>query len=128
MHEPMTVLARADVFVITRSERPRPGLDRELRKYNAGAPIFFSRVKAEYWVEGATGLRLDLRHAALVNAAAFCGLANRGSISASQSTNCLIPPLRRALPHHTPSYNGPIARLPIRYRSLVITEYDAIYL
>jgi len=45
LREPMSALSRADIFVITRSEGPRPGIERELRQYNTTAPIFYSRVK-----------------------------------------------------------------------------------
>src|SRR5260370_30215738 len=128
MREPMTALARANVFVITRSERPRPGLDRELRKYNAGAPIFYSRVKAEYWVEGATGLRLDLRDPALVNAAAFCGLANPGSFWASLASIGIKPAARIAFPDHTRYDKDAIARLLGRHGALLTTEKAWIHL
>src|SRR5262249_23713854 len=66
LRAPLAALARADVFVITRSTGRRPGIERELRKRNSLAPIFYSSVVPEYWVEGATGRRLDLLDPGLI--------------------------------------------------------------
>jgi 3-deoxy-D-manno-octulosonic-acid transferase len=128
LRERMTALSRANIFVITRSERARPGIERELRKYNTAAPIFYSRVKPEYWVEGATGQRLDLLHPSLSKAAAFCGLANPGSFWASLSSIGLRPADRIAFPDHTRYDREAISRLLDRYGSLVTTEKDWINL
>jgi tetraacyldisaccharide 4'-kinase len=128
LREPMTALSRADIFVITHSQGPRPGIERELRQYNAAAPIFYSRVKPECWVEGATGQRLDLRDPSLATAAAFCGLANPGSFWASLSSIGLRPADRIAFPDHTRYDRDQIARLLGRYGSLVTTEKDWINL
>ena len=128
LREPMTALSRADIFVITRSQGPRPGIERELRKYNTTAPIFHSRVKPECWVEGATGQRLDLRDPSLADAAAFCGLANPGSFWASLASIGLRPADRIAFPDHPRYDEDMIAPLLNRYGSLVTTEKDWINL
>jgi tetraacyldisaccharide 4'-kinase len=128
LREPMAALSRANIFVITRSDRPRPGIEHELRKYNPAAPIFYSRVTPEYWVEGATGQRLELLHPSLSKAAAFCGLANPGSFWASLSSIGLRPADRIAFPDHTRYDREAITRLLDRYGSLVTTEKDWINL
>ncbi len=128
LREPMAALSRADIFVITRSSEPRPGIERELRKYNAAAPIFYSRVKPECWVEGATGQQLELLHPSLSTAAAFCGLANPDSFWASLSSIGLRPADRIAFPDHTRYDRKSIARLLERYGSLLTTEKDWINL
>jgi 3-deoxy-D-manno-octulosonic-acid transferase len=128
LREPMTALSRADVFVITRSQGPRPGIERELRKYNGTAPIFYSRVKPDCWVEGSTGQRLDLLHPSISRSAAFCGLANPGSFWASLSSIGLRPAGRIAFPDHTRYDRDTIARLLDRNGSLVTTEKDWINL
>jgi len=128
LRESMEGLSRAGIFVITRSERARPGIERELRKYNPAAPIFYSRVKPEYWVEGATGQQFDLLHPSLSKAAAFCGLANPGSFWASLSSMGLRPADRIAFRDHTRYDREVISRLLDRYGSLVTTEKDWINL
>jgi tetraacyldisaccharide 4'-kinase len=128
LREPMAALSRANIFVITRSERPSPGIAHELRKYNPAAPIFYSRVKPEYWVEGSTGQRIDLLHPSLSKAAAFCGLANPGSFWASLSSIGLRPADRIAFPDHTRYDQTAISGLLDRYGSLVTTEKDWINL
>src|SRR5258708_15117600 len=50
LREPMSGLTPAHVFVITRSQGRKPGIEHELRKYNASAPIFYSSVGPEDWV------------------------------------------------------------------------------
>jgi len=128
LREPMSALSRADIFVITRSLGPRPGVEREIRKRNGSAPIFYSRVRPEYWVEGATGQQLDLLDPSLSSAAAFCGLANPGSFWASLSSVGLRSPERIAFPDHTRYSRDVIAGLLNRYGALLTTEKDWINL
>ena len=128
LREPLQALARADIFVITRSTGPRPGIERELRKRNSSAPIFYSSVLPEYWVEGATGRRLDLLDPGLNSAAAFCGLANPGSFWASLSSIGLRPAERIAFPDHTRYDREAVSRLLSRYGALLTTEKDWINL
>ncbi len=128
LREPMAALSRADIFVITRSVGKRPGIERELRKYNGPAPIFYSRVRAECWVEGATGRRLELGDPGLTSAVAFCGLANPVSFWSSLDAIGLKPADRIAFPDHTRYDRDIIAGLLARHGALVTTEKDWINL
>src|SRR5262249_52798006 len=128
LREPITALARADIFVITRAAIQRPGIERELRKHNPTAPVFYSTIQPECWVEGATGHRLDLRDPSLAKAAAFCGLANPGSFWGSLTSLGLRPPERNAFPDHTRYDKEPIAGLLKRYGALLTTQKDWVNL
>jgi tetraacyldisaccharide 4'-kinase len=128
LREPLGALSRADVFVITRSRAKRPGIERELRRYNAVAPIFYSWVRPECWVEGATGRRIELADPGLASAAAFCGLANPASFWSSLREIGLRPVGRIAFPDHARYDRDEIARLLARHGSLVTTEKDWINL
>src|SRR5262249_9608499 len=121
-------LGRAGIFVITRSLGPRLGIERELRKYNPRAPIFYSSVQPESWIEGATGRTLDLRDPSVTSAAAFCGLANPGSFLASLSALGLRPVERIAFPDHTRYCKDVIAGLVDRHHALLTTQKDWINL
>jgi tetraacyldisaccharide 4'-kinase len=76
LREPLTELARASAFLITRVE---PGLrtdaiERVLRQWNPDAPVFRSRVVGRRWRELGTDRVRDSRPPG--PAVAFCGLAN----------------------------------------------------
>ncbi len=76
LREPMGALARASAFVITRAE---PGLridpiERELRRWNPGAPVFRSYVVPLRWRDVSTGRSVS--SLPFDSAVAFCGLAN----------------------------------------------------
>src|SRR6185369_6039146 len=126
LREPLSALARADIFVITRSVGSRPGIERELRKRNSSAPIFYSRIQPECWVEGATGQRLDLLDPSLRSAAAFCGLANPGSFWTSLKSLGIEPAERIAFPDHTRYDHDTIGRMLNWYGALLTTEKDWI--
>jgi tetraacyldisaccharide 4'-kinase len=79
LREPLSALARATIFVITRSDRPMLGVERQLRKHNQRAPVFYARVAPECWVEVATGNRIPAGDLPFTRVAAFCGLANPAS-------------------------------------------------
>jgi 3-deoxy-D-manno-octulosonic-acid transferase len=128
LREPLSALSRADVFVITRCVGLRPGIERELRKRNESAPIFYSKVQPECWVEGATGRRLDLRAPELHSAAAFCGLANPGSFWSSLSSIGLRPADCIPFPDHTRYERDVILGLLHRHGALLTTEKDWINL
>ena len=78
LREPLTSLARADLFLITRSDfaRSLPAIERRLREHNPGAPVFHSRAVPLAWIEHATGARLPLDALPSARVAAFCGLGN----------------------------------------------------
>ena len=76
LREPLEALARAEIIVITRSECS-PGtfdLKYAIRRYNARAPIFYSRAVPEYWVEAGSGRQVPELTVSRVGA--FCGLGN----------------------------------------------------
>ncbi len=78
LREPLKALARAGAIVITRSECS-PGtynLESILRRYNAGAPLFYARTVPDYWVEAATGRRIPELELPFSRVGAFCGLGN----------------------------------------------------
>ncbi len=128
LREPMDALGRADIFVITRSQGPRPGIERELRTRNARAPIFHAAVVPERWIEGATGREFDLDDSSIASVAAFCGLANPGSFWASLASIGFQPAERIAFPDHTRYDADAIGRLLQRHGALVTTEKDWINL
>jgi 3-deoxy-D-manno-octulosonic-acid transferase len=76
LREELDALGRANAFVITRVE---PGvrtdaIEHELRRWNARAPVFRSRVTPRGWLEVGTGAEVDALPGGAVSA--FCGLAN----------------------------------------------------
>ncbi len=78
LREPLEALARADAFVVTRSDSA-PGtwdIERALRQYNPRAPVFRAHAVPEYWVDAATGAQIPAHEAPFSRAAAFCGLGN----------------------------------------------------
>jgi len=79
--EPMSALARADLFIITRVEPGSPvdGICARLRELNPGAPIFQSRIRPTHWVDAATGNRVAPGALRGRPHAAFCALANPAS-------------------------------------------------
>ena len=126
LREPMDALGRADIFVITRSQGPRPGIERELRAHNLGAPIFYATVIPQYWLEGSTGQQLDLNDPSLSSAAAFCGLANPNSFWTTLSSIGFHAAERIAFPDHTRYGADAIGRLLQRHGALITTEKDWI--
>lgn len=75
LREPLSSLARADAFLITRSEpgRPYAGIRQVLSRYNPQAPVFHSRAHPTGWIEHATGRPADIATGPVI---AFCGLGN----------------------------------------------------
>ncbi len=78
LREPMSALARAGAFVIMRAApgREYEGIRRQLRAWNARAPIFRARVEPRDWVNYTTRGAEQLPEGPV---AAFCGLANPAS-------------------------------------------------
>jgi tetraacyldisaccharide 4'-kinase len=76
LREPLESLARADTIVVTRLElgQETTGLERLLRRYNAQAPVFHSRVVPRQWVNLETGTVQEVSAAKFGRVAAFCGL------------------------------------------------------
>ena len=78
LREPLSALARADAFVITRTapERKYESVLDQLRAVNPKAPIFRASIEPRYWVNERTQ---QPGHPPEQPAAAFCGLANPAS-------------------------------------------------
>jgi 3-deoxy-D-manno-octulosonic-acid transferase len=78
MREPIAGLSRAGVVVITRCEASdlAAPATREVRKWNAQAPVFQSSVEPRAWVEHGSGKRMALADRPFERVGAFCGLGN----------------------------------------------------
>ena len=78
LREPEDGLSRADVILITRSEASdlAPMVEREIRRWNPGAPVYRARVEPEVWVEHRTGTVHPARDFHPGRLGAFCGLGN----------------------------------------------------
>ncbi len=78
LREPMAGLSRAGVVLITRCEASdlAAPATREVRKWNARAPIFQSSVQPRAWVEHGSGKRIALADRPFQRVGAFCGLGN----------------------------------------------------
>lgn len=75
LREPLQALCRADIFVVTRAERPErfDAIRRELAIYNEDAPVFRTHLRARQWRDY-SGKPIAVPPGARV--AAFCGLGN----------------------------------------------------
>jgi tetraacyldisaccharide 4'-kinase len=78
LREPLDALARADIFLITRSDLSDgvPALERAIRVRNARAPIFHAVTRPHAWVEADSGREFGPSAAPFHHPAAFCGLGN----------------------------------------------------
>jgi tetraacyldisaccharide 4'-kinase len=78
LREPLSALARADIFVITRSNYA-PNLaavEQAVRRYNTRAALFHSRVVPVRWVAVRENAHYDLDRVPFRRPGAFCGLGN----------------------------------------------------
>ncbi len=78
LREPLEGLARADMFVISRSDLNdlAPAIEHELRRWNRQAPVFLSRLEPRAWVAQRSGERHEAARPPFGKAAAFCGVGN----------------------------------------------------
>jgi len=76
--EPLENLARATAIVLTRTVEGRSyaGIEKLVRRYNPGAPIFHSRVIPRHWVDAEWGATRPPRDPGFRRVAAFCGLGS----------------------------------------------------
>ncbi len=127
LREPLESLARADIFVITRSDcgRALDAIESRLRQYNARAPIFRARVIPEYWVEHGTGRRIPLEQFDSARAGAFCGLGNPQSFWSTLENLGIKPVERIAFPDHHRYMPDELLAMT---QPMVTTEKDAINL
>ena len=80
LREPLEGLARADAFLITRSDEATgtAAIEHILRRYNPTAPIFHSRTVARGW-QTFGGLAATFEEVTAGPSLAFCGLGNPNS-------------------------------------------------
>jgi 3-deoxy-D-manno-octulosonic-acid transferase len=78
LREPPEGLARADLIVITRSDLTdlAGAIERQIRRWNPGAPVFRARLRPEAWIDNRTGARYPAAQPPFQRAGAFCGLGN----------------------------------------------------
>jgi tetraacyldisaccharide 4'-kinase len=127
LREPERALARADAFVLTRTElcRRYDGIVHRIRRWNPSAPIFFCRLVPGQWKT------LDGKFAGLPErgrAGAFCGLANPSSFWRSLETAGVNPVWRRAFPDHHRYSAGEIAEMLTQSDYLLTTQKDTFNL
>ena len=78
LREPLEALARAHIFIITRTDcvSTTAAIEARLRQYNSRAPIFRSRVVPEAWVSHFSGETYPPDALPFARTLAFCGLGN----------------------------------------------------
>jgi 3-deoxy-D-manno-octulosonic-acid transferase len=130
LREPLDSLARADIFVITRSDTGRAldAVESRLREYNARALIFRASVIPEYWVEHGSGRRVPLEQFASAGVGAFCGLGNPQSFWNTLEYLGIKPVDRIAFPDHHHYQPEEIRAMAKRFAVVVTTEKDAVNL
>jgi tetraacyldisaccharide 4'-kinase len=132
LREPMSALARAGAFVIMRAAPGRlyEGLRRQLRAWNAHAPIFRARLEPRYWVNYGTRQPEQPREGPVT---AFCGLANPASFWGTLRSMCLPPVFHWAFGDHHHYTCEQVQRLAAQARMhgssvILTTEKDAMNL
>jgi tetraacyldisaccharide 4'-kinase len=135
LREPLDALARADIFLITRTDLSDgvPALERAIRARNARAPIFHAVTHPRAWVEAASGREYDPAAAPLDHPAAFCGLGNPQSFRQSLNTLSIQPVDWVRFPDHHRYRPAELKRMgrwlrDAGARALVTTEKDAVNL
>lgn len=131
LREPLDALARADIFVVTRSEHDLrfDAIRRGLARYNASAPVFRTRLLARHWVDYQTGEHLPNLPASRV--AAFCGLGNPQSFWSTLESLNLEVVFRWSFPDHHVYRPVELSRIARQARlngaeMIVTTEKDRI--
>ena len=133
LREPLTALARADVFVVNRAEDDGvyQAICHRLHELNQLAPVFRTRLAACVWRDYGSGVVLNGNMQGPV--AAFCGLGNPRSFWRTLQNMDIATPLQWEFPDHH-SYK-PIEIRRMAYhakaqglRTLVTTEKDLMNL
>jgi 3-deoxy-D-manno-octulosonic-acid transferase len=132
LREPLSALARADAFVITRAtpEREYRGIRNRLRDLNPSAPVFRASVVPLYWINERTRTP---GHPPEGPVAAFCGLANPASFWQTLRTIGINPVFTWAFDDHHSYKWKELERLAAQARTngsnvLLTTEKDAMNL
>ena len=122
LREPIAALARADVVIVTRTQRGRSiaGIEARIRKHNPKAPVFTARVAPRGWIDAATGEAAWLPP----RAGAFCGLGNPDSFWRSLRALGVTPVFRRAFPDHHRYTGDELRELANGAEALLTTEKD----
>lgn len=78
LREPVAGLARADVVLVTRSDVSdlAPEIERMVRRWKPGVPVFRASVEPEAWVMNKTGARFEPARPPFQQVGMFCGLGN----------------------------------------------------
>jgi tetraacyldisaccharide 4'-kinase len=126
LREPERSLARADAFVLTRTElyRRYDGIAQRIRRWNPEAPIFSSHLVPGRWktLEG------TFADPPTERGGAFCGLANPSTFWHSLETIGVRPAWRRAFPDHHRYTPAEIGEMLSNADYLLTTQKDAINL
>lgn len=75
LREPLSAMSRADIIVVTRQKQRINDLMREIRQYNARAPVFFAEHRPSKFIT-ARGDTLTLKWAEDKRFYGFCGIGN----------------------------------------------------
>lgn len=132
LREPLSALARADAFIITRAATGREyrGIRNQLRAFNESAPVFRASVVPLYWINERTRTP---GHPPEGPVAAFCGLANPASFWQTLRTIGIDPAFAWAFDDHHSYKWKELERLAAQARThgsnvLLTTEKDAMNL
>ena len=135
LREPLESLERAGVIVIARAERELAldGIEAEIRRHNSRAPVFRSRVVAEFFEDAASGQRWAPGELPFSSVAAFCGLGNPASFRRSLAALGARPVFCRAFRDHHRYKRGELGRLALDAKAggaeaLLTTEKDLMNL
>jgi 3-deoxy-D-manno-octulosonic-acid transferase len=135
LREPLDNLKRATEIVIARVEpdQDTAGLERLLRRYNAEAAVFRSRVVPRQWVDPDRNAAPDISAPGFTRVAAFCGLAVPRAFWRTLEELGLEIAYRRAFGDHhryRPDELRRLARQAVAAgaEALVTTEKDAVNL
>jgi tetraacyldisaccharide-1-P 4'-kinase len=134
LREPLEGLARADAFLITRSQAVAnlPAIVSTLRRYNPGAPVYFAWLENRRWTN-LKGETVDAGTLSGVRSVAFCGLGNPETFWRSLATMDIFAMERHSYGDHhryTPSELRRLARhsRELGAEILLTTAKDAINL
>ncbi len=93
LREPVAGLARADMVLITRCDVSDlgPAIEREVRRWNPGAPVLRASVEPEAWVKNQTGARFEPAQPPFGRVGMFCGLGNPQSFLRTLAQMGVVP-------------------------------------
>jgi tetraacyldisaccharide 4'-kinase len=136
LREPLTGLARANAFLITRSDEvpDMKAIVQVLRRYNSAAPVFRGRTIPAQWRDGAgAGFEPDQCPLTEHRAVAFCGLGNPQAFWKTLEHLGVDPVARYEYEDHHQYTPSEIRRLARHARDvgagvLLTTEKDAVNL